>query len=158
MFTAAIVFICRCVRASTLHTGNNPTVMYFVSSLLRSSLHCDSWTGCMLCIGQSHYFRFNHPVEALRLKKNLSSNYHEVPKNVPGKFSMLGGRCCDRWVCVDFEGRPKLFDIHSPAHFRRASVVRFFSLPCGYLSGARCSLFAYGSADATAIPIVSCLI
>jgi len=38
----------------------------------------------MLCIGQSHYFRFNHPVEANRLKKNLSSNYHEVPKNVPG--------------------------------------------------------------------------
>ena len=38
----------------------------------------------MLCVGQSHYFRFNHPVEANRLKKNLSSNYHDVPKNVPG--------------------------------------------------------------------------
>jgi len=29
---------------------------------------------------------------------------------------------------------------------------------CGYLSGARCRLFAYGLADTTAIPIISCLI
>jgi len=29
---------------------------------------------------------------------------------------------------------------------------------CGYLSGARCRLFSYGPADATAIPIISCLI
>ena len=31
---------------------------------------------------------------------------------------------------------------------------------CGYLSGARCILFAYGPADATALrnPIISCLI
>jgi len=29
---------------------------------------------------------------------------------------------------------------------------------CGYLSGARCRLFAYGLADVTAIPIIFCLI
>jgi len=50
----------------------------------------------MLCIGQSHYFRFNHPVEANRLKKNLSSNYHEVPKNVPGnRLDILRYDCTD---------------------------------------------------------------
>jgi len=29
---------------------------------------------------------------------------------------------------------------------------------CGHLSGAKCRLFGYGPVDATAIPIISCLI
>ena len=57
--------------------------------LMNESYNYYMCTGCMLCIGQSHYFRFNHPVEAYRLKKNLSSNYHEVPKNVPGIINTL---------------------------------------------------------------------
>lgn len=43
---------------------------------------CFCVTGCMLCFGQSAFFRFNHPEEALRMKSmmpegnaGLSSTY-----------------------------------------------------------------------------------
>ena len=150
-----MVCICRFVPASTLHTGNNPTVMYSVSSLLCSSLYCDLWTGCMLGIGQSRYFRFIHPVEALRLKKNLSSNYHEVPK-----MCQVNSACWAGDVVID--GFAYILKINCLIFTRQHTVgglpyspllLAIFS--CGYLSAARCSLFAYGPADATAIPAPS---
>ncbi|CAL8399943.1 unnamed protein product [Boreogadus saida] len=40
--------------------------------------------GCMLCFGQSAFFRFNHPEEALRLKSMTASRTHQADfSNVP---------------------------------------------------------------------------
>lgn len=36
-----------------------------------SVIPCLCVTGCMLCFGQSAFFRFNHPEEALRMKSML---------------------------------------------------------------------------------------
>ncbi|XP_051869284.1 pleckstrin homology-like domain family B member 2 isoform X2 [Pristis pectinata] len=41
--------------------------------------------GCILCLGQSNYFRFNHPVEAKRIKDmKPDSETISAPGNVPG--------------------------------------------------------------------------
>uniref|UniRef100_A0A673JI52 FHA domain-containing protein n=1 Tax=Sinocyclocheilus rhinocerous TaxID=307959 RepID=A0A673JI52_9TELE len=44
--------------------------------------------GCMLCFGQSSFFRFNHPEEAIRMKSD--TNLPKItPPNPPSSISML---------------------------------------------------------------------
>ncbi|RVE63741.1 hypothetical protein OJAV_G00139220 [Oryzias javanicus] len=39
--------------------------------------------GCMLCFGQSAFFRFNHPEEAQRMKNMLPGGHLDAPKTLP---------------------------------------------------------------------------
>lgn len=43
--------------------------------------------GCMVCLGKSNYFRFNHPKEAKRIRENNPGNRFSVmpDKYYPGK-------------------------------------------------------------------------
>ncbi|KAG9351450.1 hypothetical protein JZ751_022700 [Albula glossodonta] len=48
-----------------------------VLGLAKASMSCQAWvgcTGCMLCFGQSAFFRFNHPEEALRMKSMMGGS------------------------------------------------------------------------------------
>lgn len=45
------------------------------------------FAGCMLCFGQSAFFRFNHPEEALRMKSMVPQG-GRVP---PGDYSLCPG-------------------------------------------------------------------
>lgn len=36
------------------------------------------FSGCMLCFGQSSFFRFNHPEEALRMKSLMPGGSHRL--------------------------------------------------------------------------------
>ncbi|XP_057676076.1 pleckstrin homology-like domain family B member 1 isoform X1 [Corythoichthys intestinalis] len=53
--------------------------------------------GCMLCFGQSTFFRFNHPEEALRMKNMLPGGSHALSTSKaqqigsPGSSSILNG-------------------------------------------------------------------
>lgn len=44
--------------------------------------------GCMVCIGKSNYFRFNHPKEAKRIRENNPGNRFSVmpDKYYPGRW------------------------------------------------------------------------
>uniref|UniRef100_A0A8C8A5U5 Pleckstrin homology-like domain family B member 1 n=1 Tax=Oryzias sinensis TaxID=183150 RepID=A0A8C8A5U5_9TELE len=45
--------------------------------------------GCMLCFGQSAFFRFNHPEEAQRMKNMLPGGHLDAPKTLtPGKGNL----------------------------------------------------------------------
>ncbi|KAM7397871.1 hypothetical protein PAMA_005959 [Pampus argenteus] len=50
--------------------------------------------GCMLCFGQSAFFRFNHPEEALRMKSMLPGGSHGLSAaktHAPDSYSILNG-------------------------------------------------------------------
>ncbi|XP_063059580.1 pleckstrin homology-like domain family B member 1 isoform X7 [Engraulis encrasicolus] len=47
--------------------------------------------GCMLCFGQSAFFRFNHPEEALRMKNMLPGGGSYKPHTTADPHSMLNG-------------------------------------------------------------------
>lgn len=52
--------------------------------------------GCMLCFGQSAYFRFNHPEEALRMKSMIP---HEGGVRT-GNFNLCAGNVVPVFVFV----------------------------------------------------------
>lgn len=50
-------------------------------------------TGCMLCLGRSNYFRFNHPQEAKYMKSVLPNTRVSIMPNAfcPSKLKYVDG-------------------------------------------------------------------
>ena len=54
-----------------------------VKALFRVITYLSCFAGCMICLGKSNYFRFNHPREAKRIKESNPGNRFSI---VPDQY------------------------------------------------------------------------
>jgi len=61
-------------------------------------------SGCMLCLGRSNYFRFNHPREARHIKEALPPERQRISVTpvgfIPGKYEHYWSVCVCVCVCL----------------------------------------------------------
>ena len=150
-FPLAVCSHPRNLTSITFQTGNFsalPTRRSINSRSRDSALM--TWTRLMTCICFSGWARTCH----------CRCNGKELHYNEQ-LFGYSFSLCLTDWVCIQqnfaFSALTLLVEQQKEHPTCKNWVMRCW---CGYLSEARCRLFAYGPADATAVPnpIISCLI